>query len=366
MPVFQCSRTSREPRSRKGADDPIVIGLVNNMSDAALQTTERQFRELLSAASGNVEVQLKLFSLPEVPRGDAGRSRVSQSYEDVSELWTGRLDGLIVTGAEPRAPELAEEPYWPALTKLADWAEAHTRSTIWSCLAAHAAVLHIDGIGRRALGEKLSGTFDCIKAEDHTIVVGTPPRWHVPHSRYNELPEKLLVLKGYRVLSRSSDAGVDIFVKHRNSLFIFFQGHPEYDSGALFREYRRDSGRFLTGEREYYPDMPRGYFDEHSRGALAAFRDQVLKNPGLDLISSFPAVAEENVVHSWRGMAVQIYANWLSYLVEQRSRDSFPTKSHIHHSRVSGPPRILQAEASRCDDKPPAEMCSSDGWLGRA
>jgi homoserine O-succinyltransferase len=337
MPVLPYSPLSREPRSRKGADDPIVIGLVNNMPDAALQTTERQFRELLSAASGNAEVQLRLFSLPGVPRGDTGRSRISQSYEDFSKLWTGRLDGLIVTGTEPRAPKLADEPYWPSLTKLVDWAEGHTRSTIWSCLAAHAAVFHIDGIGRRALGEKLCGTFDCIKAVDHTIVVGTPPRWHVPHSRYNELPEKLLVLKDYRILSRSSDAGVDIFVKHRNSLFIFFQGHPEYDPGALFREYKRDSGRFLAGKRECYPEMPQGYFDENTRGALAAFRDRVLRNPGLDLISSFPAVAEENVVHAWRGVAVQIYSNWLSYLVEQRSRNSFPIKSHIRHSRVSGP-----------------------------
>jgi homoserine O-succinyltransferase len=305
------------------------------MPDAALQTTERQFRELLFAAAGNVAVQLRLFSFPEIPRSDMGRSRISQSYENVSELWTRRLDGLIVTGTEPRALELADEPYWSSLTKLVDWAEDHTRSTIWSCLAAHAAVLHIDGIGRRALGEKLFGTFECIKAEDHKMVLGTPPRWHVPHSRYNELPEKLLVLKGYRILSRSLDAGVDIFLKHQNSLFIFFQGHPEYDPRALLREYRRDSRRFLAGERERHPELPRGYFDESTNGVLAAFRNQVLRNPGLDLNSSFPTVAEENVVHAWRRVAVQIYANWLSYLVEQRSRNFLWKKLHIRHSRVA-------------------------------
>jgi hypothetical protein len=31
---------------------PLVIGLVNNMPDAALQTTEQQFTELLGAAGG--------------------------------------------------------------------------------------------------------------------------------------------------------------------------------------------------------------------------------------------------------------------------------------------------------------------------
>ena len=47
------------------------------------------------------------------------------------------------------------------MSKLVDWAKDHTASTIWSCLAAHAAVLHSDGIERRALEHKLFGVFDC-------------------------------------------------------------------------------------------------------------------------------------------------------------------------------------------------------------
>src|SRR5947209_8676431 len=103
MPVLPMP-LSPEAQSRSSDDRPIVIGLVNNMPDAALGTTERQFRELISAASRNLPVRLRLFSLPDLSRGDAGRSRVSQSYEDISELWGSRLDGLIVTGTEPRAP----------------------------------------------------------------------------------------------------------------------------------------------------------------------------------------------------------------------------------------------------------------------
>jgi homoserine O-succinyltransferase len=52
----------------------------------------------------------------------------------------------------------------------------------------------------------------------------------MPHSRWNEIPEEALLACGYRVLTRSEDAGVDAFVKQRNSLFVFFQGHPEYDA----------------------------------------------------------------------------------------------------------------------------------------
>ena len=327
MPMLSASPPAQEPRPRGDAADPIVIGLVNNMPDAALHTTERQFRQLLFASAHN-SVRLRFFSLPELPRGEAGRSHIGQHYEDISDLWASDLDGLIVTGTEPRAPDLADEPYWPTLTKLVDWADDHAISTVWSCLAAHAAVLHIDGIRRRAFREKLSGVFDCAKATDHTIVEGTPSRWRVPHSRYNELPEDALASSGYRILSRLPDTGADMFVKQRKTLFLFVQGHLEYDPGALLREYRRDVRRFLAGERDNYPEMPYGYFDEDAAAALAAFRRQALGSRRVDLLLQFPAaIAEGKLEHPWLEPAVRIYANWLSYLADQKSRNLGSTKS---------------------------------------
>jgi homoserine O-succinyltransferase len=325
--MLSASAPAHGPRLRD-ADGPIVIGLVNNMPDAALLTTERQFRELLSAASHNLAVCLRLFSLPELPRADAGRAHIGECYEDISELWASHLDGLIVTGTEPRALALEDEPYWSTLTKLVDWAEHHAISTVWSCLAAHAAVLHIDGVGRRALCEKLSGVFDCMKATDHTILAGAQSRWRIPHSRYNDLPEEALVSSGYCILSRMLGRGADMFVKQRKSLFLFVQGHPEYDPGALLREYRRDVRRFLVSERDSYPEMPCGYLDEDATVALAAFRQRALAKRGVDLLSSFPVIAEGSLSHAWLAPAARIYANWLSYLVEQRSRSLDSTKSH--------------------------------------
>jgi len=334
MPMLSTSPPAQEPRPGGDTADPIVIGLVNNMPDAALHTTERQFRQLLFASSHN-SVRLRFFSLPELPRAEAGLSHISEHYEDISELWTSHLDGLIVTGTEPRAVDLTDEPYWPTLTKLVDWADDHAISTVWSCLAAHAAVLHIDGINRRAFREKLSGVFDCTKATDHAIVEGAPSRWRVPHSRYNELPEDALASNGYRILSRLPGTGADMFVKQRKTLFLFVQGHLEYDPGALLREYRRDVKRFLAGERDRYPEMPCGYFDGDIVTAFAAFRRQALENRRVDLLLQFPAaIAERKLEHSWLGPAVRIYANWLSYLAEQKSRnlgskESLPSREYI-------------------------------------
>jgi homoserine O-succinyltransferase len=297
---------------------PIVIGLVNNMPDPALKSTERQFFELLSAAAGGRAIRLRCFSLPGVPRGAAGQLYVRERHRDIRELWEERVDGLIVTGSEPRTPDLTDEPYWRALAELVDWAEENAASTIWSCLATHAAVLHRDGIARRPLGKKLVGVFDCARASDHPIMRGAAPRWQVPHSRHNEVPEDRLIERGYQVLSRSAEAGVDMFAAQRASLFLFFQGHLEYDRGALHREYRRDVGRFLAGERDDYPDPPRGYFDVGERAALSLFRQRALRRRSPELLVDFPAPATRPGPSAWHGTAAQVYANWLSYLESRR------------------------------------------------
>jgi homoserine O-succinyltransferase len=149
-------------------------------------------------------------------------------------------------------------------------------------------------------------------------MVGGPSQWRIPHSRYNGLSEEALACGGYHLLSRSPDAGADMFVKHRKSLFIFFQGHPEYDRAALLREYRRDSRRFLAGKRTNYPEIPRNYFDNETSSELAKFREKAVEEPSIDLLSSFPKVVEENLAHPWHNFAVHIYTNWLSYLVKHR------------------------------------------------
>ncbi len=176
----------------------ITIGLVNNMPDAALEATERQFTDLLRAATPNTVVLLKLFAIPEVPRGQAVRTAMAERYRDIAELWQTPLDGLIVTGTEPRATNLKDEPYWETLSTIVDWAKDHTASAIWSCLAAHAAVLHSDGIERRALKQKRFGVFDCRLVADHPMTEHFPQPLWVPHSRYNDLPEAALASCGYK------------------------------------------------------------------------------------------------------------------------------------------------------------------------
>lgn len=291
----------------------ITIGLVNNMPDKALRGTDRQFRYLLRQASDHCT--LRIFS-DRANRSIEARRYIDDCHSPIDQIWDAGIDGLVVTGMEPKTPELPHEPCWPLLTKLADWAASRKIPTIWSCLAAHAMVRYIDGIERHRLPEKVSGLFDCARAEDHLFFRHHPPQWFTPHSRYNEIRESDLLSCGYQILSKSPVAGVDIFAKC-DSLFLFVQGHPEYDIDVLYREYRRDVGRFLSGASDIYPEIPRGpYFAECSTIAFEQFRDRAMQCRDLSL-DDFPQIIWDTQP-VWQKPAIQLYANWLAFLVIRR------------------------------------------------
>jgi len=236
------------------------------------------------------------------------------------------LDGLIVTGAEPKAARLADEPYWGTFTRLVDWAEQSTFSTIWSCLASHAAVLHLDGIERVPLPDKRFGLFDCERTADHPLTADLPARTMIPHSRWNDLSEPALAARGYQVLMRSPEAGVDTFVRQRQSLFLFFQGHPEYDARSLANEYRRDVGRYLRGERDRYPPLPERYFEDLTERALAEYQRRACAERREELMTEFPVTAISSAGPAWHPFAAGLYRNWLTYLSAQKRQALQPAE----------------------------------------
>jgi homoserine O-succinyltransferase len=299
----------------------IDIGLLNNMPDAALEATERQFLTLIDSAALGIVVRLSLYSLPDVPRSESGRRHIGSFYSGIERLWETNLDGLIVTGTEPRARNLIEEPYWRSLTGVLDWADRTTHSTILSCLGAHAAVRHFDGIERQRLSEKCFGLFESSLIANHPLTAHAPSRFRLPHSRWNGIPEKELSGCGYRILTRAKDAGVDMFVKQKRSLFVFFQGHPEYECNSLLLEYRRDVGRYLRREMDTYPPLPRGYFDAATESRLTELRESTLHDRRGVLSPDFPtARLETGMTSFWRPAAARIYGNWLTYLCTQKER----------------------------------------------
>ena len=319
-------RTRPQPRDRRPPREWIRIGLFNNMPDAAIEATEQQFLTLLNGAAQDQWIHLQFFGLSGIPRTGRGRD-LTRNYGTVADLANTRLDGLIVTGTEPRAADLADEPYWKDLTRVVDWAERNTIATVWSCLASHAAVLYRDRIRRVPLGEKCFGVFDFDVVADHPMTVDLPSRLRVPHARFNGLSKESLLAAGYRVLTWSAEAGVDMFVHEGKSLSVFLQGHPEYDGRSLLNEYRRDVGRFLSRERDVLPPLPRRYFEEPAAKAMMEFRQRALAERCDATFAGFPTVPERSLSNAaWFVTAVATYRNWLAFISERKSRMPAPRR----------------------------------------
>lgn len=285
----------------------LEIGLVNNMPKSAREATTRQFQDLLDAG-GQLAPRLRLLTLSETVDGNAG-------YAPAEDIFESGIDALIFTGTEPVTDDLRDEPYWPRLAALLDWTEENGIPAIFSCLAAHAAALHWDGIARHHLREKCFGVFE-ETVREHPLMKGVSGSLHVPHSRWNELSVHDLAEAGYTVVTSSAAAGADIFVREGRGMSVFFQGHPEYEPDRLLLEYRRDARRYIAGTRPDYPNLPHGYFDADTEQALLAFKDRVMSG---ERDIEFPAEIAAPATAPWRSKAEGLFRNWLTYVHERKA-----------------------------------------------
>lgn len=299
---------------------PLTIALVNNMPDAAFVDTEDQFRTALAADARGGTVDLQLYTIDAVPRSERTTAVIQSRYRDLDTLWSHPPDALILTGTEPSQAQMPYEPYWPTLARLLEWAASSVPTTLLSCLAAHASVLLFDGIERVPRPRKCSGVYaGSVEDPSDPLAEGLPSRVPVPHSRMNDVPEEALIDAGYRIVVASSttDAGWALAArKYRESLFVLCQGHPEYSTISLLREYRRDVRRFLHGRGAVpYPTMPAGYLGPEGTAILDRFAERATA-PGADageLWASFPfQETAATVENTWAASSAILYTNWLN------------------------------------------------------
>jgi homoserine O-succinyltransferase len=317
--IPQPPRDGRGGAAGKRLDRSLTVGIVNNMPDGALKATERQFLRLLQSNRGEADLRIRLFYLPEIARGEEARAHMDRYYAPLDDLLGAELDGLVVTGSEPRRSSLEEEAYWPSLSRLVEWARHNTISTYWSCLAAHAAVLHLDGVRRLRQPAKVSGLYDVSCVSEHPLLRGAPLALRLPHSRHNGLSRAELEQHGCQVLTCSEEVGVDLFVKACPSLFVFAQGHPEYEADSLQREYRRDMTRYLAGQTETCPSPPKGCFDDAMERTLAGIGQQAAASRPIDVSEHFAPLGRSRPVPDWHAGATCLFANWIGYVAHAKA-----------------------------------------------
>jgi homoserine O-succinyltransferase len=289
------------------------------MPDSAFIDTEEQFRSLTALPAGAGTVDLALYTITEIPRSEDIASVIRSRYRGLDDLWRHVPDALIVTGTEPTQVRLPSEPYWPYLARVLKWAASSVPTTMLSCLAAHASVLLFDDIERVRRRVKCSGVYHgAVGDPSDPLAEGLPHTVPVPHSRMNDVPEAAVVEAGYRIIIGDGQAGAGWAVAARDlddGLFVLCQGHPEYATLSLLREYRRDVRRHLFSRGALaYPRLPEGYLSPEAIDTLTDFERRAASSAMYpeELWASFPYdEVASGVQNTWAAAARRLYANWL-------------------------------------------------------
>lgn len=338
LPAFQRLREEGEtvvPRDAALHQDirELHIGLLNLMPDAALAATERQFFRLVGESNQIAQFYMHPFTVDALARGPEGAAHVQRYYEPFAQIQEQGLDALIITGANVTRQDLAQEPFWKPLIQVIDWAYDNVTSTICSCLATHAVLQFRYGQPRRRLAHKRWGVFPHrVVDRRHPLVSGVNTRFDVPHSRFNEVFREQFSAAGLHVLVEDEQAGVHLAVSEDRFRLVFFQGHPEYDTISLLKEYKREVFRFVDGQRADYPPFPEHYFRERTQAILEEYRDQVVRAVERGL--AVPALPEplitQGLDNTWHDTAEAVINNWIGRVYQITHHDRrLPFKGDI-------------------------------------
>ena len=329
LPTFERLRLAGEPvvpRDVAVHQDirEIHIGLLNMMPDSALAATERQFFRLIGESNAIAQFYMHPFTLQGLKRGAEGAAHVAQYYETFEQIKAQGLDALIISGANVTQPDLAKEPFWQPLMEVIDWAHANVTSTICSCLATHAVLQFRYHQKRKHLGFKRWGVFPHrVVDRRHPLVADVNTRFDVPHSRFNEVTREQFEAAGLRVLVESDTAGVHLATSADGFRIIFFQGHPEYDTVSLLKEYKREVALFAQGQRPDYPPLLDYYFTPKAAGILDEHRAQVVRARAADQASpDFPeALVSTLLDNTWHDTAEAVIDNWVGKVYQLTNVD---------------------------------------------
>ncbi|MCW8956179.1 MAG: homoserine O-succinyltransferase [Gammaproteobacteria bacterium] len=299
------------------------IGLLNMMPDAALAATERQFFRLVGQSNPIAQFYVHPFTLEELPRSQQAQAYINQYYESFESIREQGLDALIVTGANVIGPELSQQPFWQPLIEVFDWAHDNVTSTLCSCLATHAVLEFRYGQKRQPQAEKIWGVYSHkVVDKMHPLVTDINTRFDVPHSRWNAVTREQFESAGLRVLAESDAGYVHLATSGDGLRTIFFQGHPEYDTISLLKEYKREVGLFFNSQRNEYPPFPEHYFETYEKAILNEYRWRSLNNLAENNLQDFPENQIDHFIdNTWHDTAGEVVGNWMGLIYQVTNTD---------------------------------------------
>jgi homoserine O-succinyltransferase len=170
------------------------------------------------------------------------------------------------------------------------------------------------------MGEKHWGVFPHkVIDRSHPLVKGVNTRFDIPHSRFNDVSEAQFEKAKAKVLAKSA-VGVHLAVSPDLFRIVFFQGHPEYDSISLLKEYKREVALYLKGICKEYPPFPSNYLSPQSCAILNEYKTRLdAKNVS---IKDFPeSLIAKTLDNTWHDSASAIINNWIGSVYQITNED---------------------------------------------
>ena len=300
------------------------IGLLNMMPDAALRLTEQQFIRLVGSCNQITQIFVHPFSVSGVPRSRETQQYIEKYYAAFEQLQQDGLDALIITGANVANPTLEEEPFWPRLQEVVNWARTNVTSVLCSCLATHALVKQLYDIDRKQLARKRWGVYShSITQPKHPLLRDVNTRFDVPHSRHNAITSDQMKAASLTILVKSVDGDVHMAVSPDQFRMVYFQGHPEYYTNSLLKEYKREVTRFFKGERQDYPPHPQHYFGDEAATIANNFQKTALlaQQQGKPLPMFPEEQIEQHLDNTWGDTSKALFNNWLGLVYQLTDLD---------------------------------------------
>ncbi|NCO03031.1 MAG: homoserine O-succinyltransferase [Alphaproteobacteria bacterium] len=296
------------------------IGFLNIMPDAALEATERQFFRLVGESNRVAQIYIHPFTLPIFDRDEATQAHIKKYYEPLEQIQNQGLDALIVTGAnEETNPHVSDVGTWGPLRDILDWAYHNVTSTICSCFASHAMLTYVHEQTPTWRDDKRWGVYSHRAINrNHPLIWGMNTRFDIPHSRYSEITREQFEAAGMDILVESAEAGVHMATSKDGFRQICFQGHPEYDTVSLFKEYKREVTNYLDGARDDYPPFPLNYFNDEAIAVLEDFKSRILKGDKIE----FPEAQLEGMLeNTWADSARSSISSWIGNVYQVTNVD---------------------------------------------
>jgi homoserine O-succinyltransferase len=157
--------------------------------------------------------------------------------------------------------------------------------------------------------------------KQHPLVNDVNTRFDVPHSRWNAITREQFDAAGLRVLVEGDSAGVHLATSGDGLRFVFFQGHPEYDTVSLLKEYKREVGLYAAGRRADYPPFPENYLRTQEQALLREFRGRLdaalaAGTPPPELPELPEPLLLPRLDNTWHDTAEAVLGNWVGLVYQ--------------------------------------------------